>query len=320
MSLQEKQAEFEKTAKVYESAKVTFAGVEGYDVYNPSIPFTWDGKEYIFGRIERRSEWARSWVRLFEKTGEDAYRLVPDSMIYQLEDPYLAVIHGELVMGGTHVRNRAGVCETYYGYFYKGTDLNDLYYYTTGPDYMKDIRLIEMKDGKIGVFSRPRGTQKLKELGIESMIGFTTISSLDELTADVIENAPYIENLFEAGEWGGCNQVYLLDSGLLGVIGHKSYLAPDETGLELQHYLNISFVFDPQSHRAMDVKIIGTRKCYPEGPCKKPNLADCVFTSGITLRPDGKVNLYTGLGDCEVGRIVIDNPFAGYGSVISPLK
>ena len=51
----------------------------------------WKGKSYIYGRMERRSEWARSWVRLFEKTGKDDWTLVPDSMIYQLEDPYVAL-------------------------------------------------------------------------------------------------------------------------------------------------------------------------------------------------------------------------------------
>ena len=51
---------------------------------------------------------------------------------------------------------------TYYGYFYRGTDISNLYYFTTGPYYMKDIRL----------------------------------------------------DLFGKDEWGGCNQAYLLDSGI----------------------------------------------------------------------------------------------------------
>ena len=36
----------------------------------------------------------------------------------------------------------------------------------------------------------------------------------------------------------------------------------------------------------------------------------CAFTSGIVMRQDGKVDLYSGIGDTEVGRIVIDYPFA----------
>lgn len=316
MNLTEQRQQFEVTKHIYESAKLTFKGVEGYDVYNTSIPFTWNGKQYIYGRVERRREWARSWVRLFENTGKDEWTLVPNSMIYQLEDPYIAILGDTFVLGGTHVRNKQGKVDTYYGYFYKGTDLADLYYFTTGPDYMKDIRLVKMADGRIGVFSRPRSEEVRAQYGSESLVGFTIINSLEELTAEVIESAPYINGLFEKDEWGGCNQAYLLDSGMIGVIGHKCYKEILPSGVESLVYMNISFVFDPAKHEALNVKIIGTRPCYPEGPAKKPDLTDVAFTSGIVARPDGKVDLYSGIGDTEEGRIVIDYPFAGYGNLV----
>ena len=316
MNLIEQRKHFENTKQIYESVKLTFHGVDGFDVYNSSIPFEWQGKEYIFGRVERRGEWARSWVRPFIKTGKDEWTLVPDSMIYQLEDPYVAMIGNSLVLGGTHVRYKQGKIDTYYGYFYKGTELNNLYYFTTGPDFMKDIRLVEMADKRIGVFSRPRNEAIRKKFGSEAQIGFSIINNLNELSAEVIENAPYIPNLFDTGEWGGCNQAYQLDSGLIGVIGHKCYKAVNVEGLEIQTYMNISFVFDPAKHTALDVKIIGTRPCYPVGPAKQPFLVDCAFTSGIVARTDGKADLYSGIGDCEVGRIVIDDPFKEYGQVV----
>jgi hypothetical protein len=37
--------------------------------------------------VERRADWARSWTRLFANSGRDEWTLVPDSMIYPLEDP-----------------------------------------------------------------------------------------------------------------------------------------------------------------------------------------------------------------------------------------
>lgn len=101
MTVLEQRQQFEAEKNVYERATLTFHGVDGYDVYNASIPFTWGGKPYIYGRIERRSEWARSWVRRFENTGKDDWTLVPNSMIYQLEDPYVSVI------GDTFVHSRA---------------------------------------------------------------------------------------------------------------------------------------------------------------------------------------------------------------------
>ena len=312
MNLAQQREQFESTKTIYDSARVTFCGVEGFDVYNPSIPFVWNGKMYIYGRVEKRSEWARSWIRLFENTGKDEWTLVPDSMIYQLEDPYISIINGTMVMGGTHVRYKQGRGETYFGYFYRGTDLNDLHYFTTGPEYMKDIRLVQLTNGKIGVFSRPRSEEVRRKYGSESIIGFTIIDHLDELTGELIESAPVIDGLFGKDEWGGCNQAYMLSSGLIGVIGHKSYRWINHEGQEILTYLNFSFLFDPLKHEASDIKIIGSRSCYPEGPAKRPDLVDCAFTGGIVGRNDGKVDLYSGIGDCEVGRITIDNPFEGH--------
>ena len=126
MTMKEKKARFEAARPQQENVLLTFTGVDGYDVYNCSIPFTWEGREYIFGRVERREEWARSWVRLFEKSGKDTYALVPGSMIYQLEDPFIQMIHGELVLGGTSVEKESGNVKTYRGYFYRGKKLDDL--------------------------------------------------------------------------------------------------------------------------------------------------------------------------------------------------
>ncbi len=311
MTMKEKKARFEAARPQQENVLLTFTGVDGYDVYNCSIPFTWEGREYIFGRVERREEWARSWVRLFEKSGKDTYALVPGSMIYQLEDPFIQMIHGELVLGGTSVEKESGNVKTYRGYFYRGKKLDDLVYFTTGPDRMKDIRLVELRDGRIGVFSRARG-RKIEEMyGAGAVVGFAVIDDLNQLTAEVVENAPVIGNLFGRGEWGGCNQCYLLNDGRVGVIGHKCYEeARAEQGTQLI-YMNVSFIFDPETHQATEPQILATRGSYPVAAAKKPKLLDCAFTSGIVLRADGKVDLYSGVGDTHEGRVVIDNPFAG---------
>lgn len=312
MTIQQQKEKFEqeREKRVYESARLTFNRVDGFTVYNCSIPFEKDGKQYIYGRVEKADQWANSIVRLFEKTGKDEYSLVPDQMIYQLEDPYIAEIQGQFVLGGTHVRKKSGKIDTVYGYFYRGTDLSDLEYFTTGPEGMKDIRLVDRKDGTIGVFSRPRNAAVKEKYGSESMIGFAVIKNLDELTDQVIENAEPIHGIFDQGEWGGCNQVYLLEGGKLGIIGHQSYLQPQGDGVEpLSVYVNISFEFDPETFQVSERKVIGTRGCYPPATPKLPQLADCTFTSGIVMREDGKVDLYAGIGDEGEGRIVIDYPF-----------
>jgi hypothetical protein len=38
------------------------------------------------------------------------------------------------------------------------------------------------------------------------------------------------------------------------------------------------------------------------------------------MRPDGKVDLYSGIGDAEEGRIDIEYPFAGHGQAVVNLS
>lgn len=131
---------------------LNFHGVDGFDVYNCSIPFLFQGKEYMFGRIERRSEWARSWVGLFQKIDQQNYQKVGDTL-YMLEDPCVQKIGDEFIMEGTHVKKRANEkIESFFAYFHRGTDIHDLHYFATGPDNMKDVRLVPLQDGRIGVF------------------------------------------------------------------------------------------------------------------------------------------------------------------------
>lgn len=313
MDNKKEKEQFEASHLNFDSKKLTFLGVNNFDVYNCSQPFNWSGKNYLFGRVEKREEWMRSWVRLFEQTGVDRWTVVPDSMIYQLEDPYISVINNELVFGGTHVRLQQNKLDTYYGYFYSGKDINNLYYFTTGPDFMKDIRLVQLSDGKIGVFSRPRSKEILEKYGSESMVGFTIVDSLEELTNECVQNAELIPNLFSDNQWGGCNQAFLLDSGKIGVLGHVSY-QDDNTNQSV--YANMAFVFDPYTRDIYNYHIIATRGSYPVGPAKKKNLCDCAFTSGMIMREDGNVDLYSGIGDCEEGKVVVPYPFDGYGDLV----
>lgn len=307
MKLQKEKERFEKEFAAAESVVLRFHGVDGFDVYNCSIPFAYAGKRYIYGRVERREEWMRSWVRLFVETGTDEWTLVPDSMIYQLEDPFISLWQDQLILGGTHVRIAQEKLDTYYDYFYRGRQLENLKYFATGPDFMKDIRLVQLADGRLGIFSRPR-------VANEASIGFAIVDDLDALTAEAVQHAVPLSGILGEGEWGGCNQAYLLESGKIGVIGHQSY-SEIRNGQEVLVYLNTAFVMDPLSLSVLHHQIIGARSSYPAGPAKKPELVDCAFTSGIVMRPDGMADLYSGIGDCQEGRVVIPYPFAGFGAI-----
>ncbi len=321
MNLPKEKAAFDRSVgkRVYESALLTFHGTEGYDVYNPSIPFWIGGHRYLFGRVEKRGKWASSVVRLFREAGPDLWELVREADNFPLEDPFVSAAEGALLLGGTHVKKVFDRISGYNTYFYRGdarafsqgAPEGVLVFETCGPDNMKDIRLVELSDGRLGVFSRPR--RRFAD-GAEARIGFAVIDSFSDLTPEVVDNAPFIEGLFGAGQWGGVNQAYLLPDGKIGVIGHASFLEMRE-GEELQVYCNTSFVLDPETRKAEEYAVIGTAAAYPGGPAKLPRLIDCVFTSGIYLREDGRADLYSGVRDVASGRIVIDYPFAGHGAI-----
>ena len=315
MTLKQLRERFEQEKVIYESARLTFEGIDGYDVYNCSVPFEHNGKYYMYGRVEKPEDWARSRTMLFENTGKDTWTRVINSMIYQMEDPNIAFVNGKIVLGGVFVYYSGGKGYAIKNLFYRGTDLEDMFFFTMGPKGMKDIRLVQMPGGKIGVFSRPRMYEGVDLLNSSAEIGFTVIDSLDQLCADTIERASNIPGIFSDGEWGGPNQAYYLESGKIGVIGHKCYNTEDDAGI-LSTYLTIVFVFDTDQRRMIDEKIIATRSCFPDYRPKKPNIADCTFPSGIVMREDGKCDLYCGISDSAEGRAVIDYPFKEYGKIL----
>lgn len=304
--------EFEKTKVIHATKWLTFHGIDGYDVYNSSVPFNINGKAHIFGRVERRNEWVNSYVHLFQEVGPDEYALVRDIPRLQMEDPFVCKIHGEMVLGGTRVTKNKGKVSDYFCDFYRGK-INDLLYFTSGPKKMKDIRLIEMADGKIGVFSHHKTPTSC-------LTGFITIDSLNELSAEVVDAAKPIDHTLFGDAWGGVNQPYLLSTGKIGCISHHGYVDKDENGELLNVYCITSFVFEPHTNKVYSYKILGTKNCFPEYPPKAARLADCAFASGIVMRDDGKCDLYSGVGDTRVGRLVIDYPFEGHGSIADDLN
>ena len=307
-TIQELRQRYELNRKPKEPELLLFEGVNGRDVYNCSVPFEEEGKTYILGRVERRNEWTNSIVLLFEKHPDGKWYRVDSFDALPLEDPFCVRINGETVVGGTHVVKERGTLKTYYTYFYRGRSIFDLRYFTTGPDYMKDIRLVQLPSERVGVFSRPRSEEILRTYGCESQVGFTVLDSLNELDSHTIDSAQYIGGLFAKDEWGGINQALYLGGGLVGGIGHQCYKESCDPEAKMV-YLNTAYVFDIRKHSLVQKKVIGQRADYPRAASKAPALADCAFTSGIVVE-SGRYALYSGLGDTSEGKIVIGDPFA----------
>lgn len=294
--------------KVGNPRPITFLGVEGYDVYNISVPFRSGNRTCIAGRVEKREN-EFSVVRIFEKTGTDEYTaILPEKTFRNLQDPFVTIVQGEIVLGGvqivTHPLDEHRII-SWQTLFFRGKTVEELTLCAVGPSCMKDIRICELADGRVALFSRPQGKR-----GGLGKIGFTVIDSLNDLCADTVLDAVVDPSFFCEDEWGGCNDVHLLKNGLLGVMGHMAFRTPE--GL---HYNAMCFVIDPATGEHTAPRILATRADMTAEPFgKRPDLVDVLFTAGIVRHGDGSATLYTGVSDCQAWCAEIDDPFAAYES------
>ena len=293
-------AEFEEKKLSAKAEKIIFQGVGNNDVYNITAPFEQGGEWIIAGRVEARDSEQSQVIFFVEKAG----KWVPKegAPILDLQDPFYTIIAGELILGGVqtypHPENPHWLA--WRTVFYKGQDIFTLEPFFKGPDGMKDLRLVELKSGEIGVVTRPQG-----EKGGRGKIGYAKIKSLQELSVPVIENAPLLEEQFTEEEWGGANEIHLLENGLLGVLGHIACF--DERGD--RHYYPMVFTLDGETGEHSPIELIATRSMFLLGESKRPDLVDVVFSGGLVRDGQGKARLYAGISDAEAQVMTIEDPF-----------
>jgi len=287
--------------------KLTFVGIEGRDVYNITKPFLDNGELIIAGRVESRDSEV-SEVKFFKESETGRWVKVHRTIELHLQDPFVAKIHGDLVLGGVETFPHPVLmnCLGYRTVFYRGKDINSLVRFSCGCDFMKDIRLLELTDKRILVFTRPQGIL----CGGRGRIAFTIIDDLDQLNAGTIESAELLPTQFIPSEWGGVNQIHILKNGLIGVLGHIACY--DE--LNARHYYSTTFSFNLETKQVSPIKIIATRKNFKEGDCKREDLKDVIFSGGLQrLNDDNKLAiLYVGVSDVEGSHITIPDPFLEY--------
>jgi len=310
-SCQDQYEEFRKHRKIWNAEILKFDGVEDADVYNPSIPFEINGEIFIAGRVEEREDNVSKTVFFRNRGGK--WLQCSNTPVFDLEDPFVTKIGEEIIFGGVRVVREGKRILSWVTDFYRGKDSNELKLFVTGPSHMKDVRLIGLPGERIGIFTRPQGQKMIDKYGCIAKIGFTLVDSLEQITAEVIENAPFIEGLFLPDEWGGCNQVHLLKNGLIGVVGHKAW--GEGSDEKMLHYFAMAFAIDAGSRKTTPCKIICSRDCFPDGPAKRPELKDVVFTAGLIRNNDKTATLYAGLSDCQVGSVIIEDPFIEYETI-----
>lgn len=292
--------EYRATKQVKDPKKLSFFEVSDCDVYNPTATFLYEGKKVICARVEKRDSEHSKAVFFYEKE-ENCYYPLEGLKSYDLQDPFITKASDYYVFGGTEIFPHPDNPDALWWHtkFYYGTSLDNLKELATGPKGMKDVRVVELKDGRIGVFSRPQGV-----VGGRGKIGFTTIDAITDLNADVIDRAPLLE-LFDDEEWGGANEPVLLADGRIGVLGHIAKFTPGD----VRHYYAMSFILDPVSGEHTDAKIIAERADLVDGPSKREDLVDVLFSGGLNLINENEAELFVGVSDCEVQTLVIPNPF-----------
>ncbi len=282
--------------------KLAFKGVSIKDIYNITAPFIDNGIETLAGRVEdRKSELSK--VMFFQKYG-DIWCHIVDSPVFNLQDPFFTNIKGELIIGGVQIfpNDINGKIDSWRTVMYKGKDIFNLKLFFIGPDDMKDLRIVELKSGQIGIFSRPQGIK-----GGKGKIGFTKVDTIDHLSIGIINNASLLKDFFDESEWGGTNAVYPLLDDYVGVLGHIACFDEDKN----LHYYSMSFIFNTETSEYSDVKILAERSDFLPGESKRPDLNDVIFSGGMILN-DKKAFLYTGVSDTESQIIEINNPFIDF--------
>ncbi|HEY1684647.1 MAG TPA: DUF1861 family protein [Tepidisphaeraceae bacterium] len=293
-------AEFKSPAKA-DSWMLEFGSMGGRDVYNITAPFNFDGKTLLAGRVEKR-EAELSEIIFFEKISTSRWSpCFRQGEFHGLQDPCVTWAGNELVLGGVRYPvPTADGGQTYLMEFYKGKTLHHLRHFLTGPAGMKDIRFKQLQDGRVAVFSRPQGA-----MGGRGQIGFTIAPSWENITSEMIQNAPLFQGQFLTEEWGGANEVHQLANGHLGLLGHIARF--DQRGD--RHYYPMAFTVNPITRESSEIKIIAQRSLFPAGPSKRPDIADVVFSGGLVRQDGGTAELYAGVSDAAAAVVKLPDPF-----------
>lgn len=294
--------QFKRTAQFggARTARIVFKGADGFDVYNITAPFQSGGRTVIAGRVEKRDS-EKSHIGFFEQR-EGAWHLIDGTPSFQLQDPFFTFIGGELVFGGVQTFE-VGDRMHWRTAFFRGQDIFGLAPFFEGPIGMKDIRLTQLPDGRVGIFTRPQGV-----VGGRGTIGYTEAASLDDLSIDLLDQAALLEGMFHPLDWGGANETVPLPNGDIGVLSHVACFDHDDPDADRRYYAS-SFIFDPKARSYRDFKIIASRDQFTAGPAKRRDLVNVVFSSGLVFGADA-VTLYAGCSDAEAHWLEIDDPFA----------
>ena len=281
------------------SQKLVFSGFPGHDVYNVTAPFEWKERSVIAGRVERRSEELSEIVLFSETDGE--WRPIEGAPTFPgLQDPCVTMMDGKVILGGVRFPVTIGEDrKAWQMEFYREGLNGEFDKVLTGPPKMKDIRFLQLPDGRILVLTRPQG-----ERGGRGRIGFCVVDSLIQARWETIESAPLFDHCPEE-QWVGANEAHLLTKNKIGVLGHLAEFREDGS----RRYRSMVFCIDLETGQSSETEIIAERSDFPPGESKRPDLQDVIFSGGLLRLGHGRARLFAGLSDAEAGSLDLPDPF-----------
>lgn len=280
---------------VYECrpTKITLFKFEGIeeDVYNPSKPFRFDGKDLIAARVEPREN-EESEVMFF-KYGNICYKCDTMPTLKNMQDPFICEIDNNIIFGMVEYTDGN----------YKTVLMDENFEKIVEINKMKCIRFAKLPNDEIGVFLRPTIEQNQK-YG-KGKIYYTTIDSLDELrNFKEIEDKMSLIDILPPNTWGGVNDVAVINENKMLVLGHIAYEKNN-----MKNYYPIIFNFDYDKKEFSDPVIVGRREdFFIRGAKNCPLLLNVVYPNGFNLNKN-YIDIYVGISDFLAGKIMVKNPF-----------
>jgi hypothetical protein len=117
--------EFHSLERMKKVDKVEFTGVGGRDVYNITAPFLDEGHKVIVGRVEERhSEFSQVF---FFSCANNVWSPREHTHTYNLQDPFMTHVHGELIFGGVEVitaSDNPNIIVTWVTQIYRGFNID----------------------------------------------------------------------------------------------------------------------------------------------------------------------------------------------------
>jgi hypothetical protein len=287
---------------------LTLTGIKSKEIgYNPAVIQTPTGETIIAARIEDvNSYWLNPTlydphITFFNRRGDCLEPIVDAPIFYQYEDPFVTWItenNMRQILFGAVKLDFSSSIPTIATYFFLAPNIFELN--ESKPvaiiKGMKDIRVCQIEDGQLAVFTRPT-----EGIAFPGRIGFTRINKIEQLEVAAL-NAPLLRFDISQEIKMGANEACLIND-TIHVMCHQA----TTDSVNNYHYAVYEFNIHPTNPFGGCVRLreVATRNDFPKinGLSKGNIYQDVIFPGGTG--GSSHSDLYVGVEDSAIGVISI---------------